>query len=127
MMLKRIDCVMFRVADVDGAIAFYRDVMGLEPLWREGDMAGLAFPEMASPGVRTELVLHNDAQIPALDVNYKVDDVVAAVAELTAAACRVVAGPFPIAIGQCAVIEDPFGNSLTLVDTTKGLRVNNLA
>ena len=78
-------------------------------------------------GSRTELVLHNKPHIPPLDVNYTVEDVPAAVAELVAAGCRVIAGPFPIAIGNCAVIADPFGNPLTLVDTTRGLRQNNLA
>jgi predicted enzyme related to lactoylglutathione lyase len=55
-------------------------------------------------------------------VNYEVEDVVAELPTLAEAGCRVVAGPFPIAIGNCAVITDPFGNSLTLVDTTKGRR-----
>ena len=51
----------------------------------------------------------------------------AALPALEEAGCRVVTGPFPIAIGNCAVITDPFGNSLTLVDMTKGPRVANLA
>jgi predicted enzyme related to lactoylglutathione lyase len=126
-MLKRVDCVMFRVTAVDAALAFYRDLMGLEALWREGDMAGLAFRETATAGARTELVLHNNPNIPQLDVNYKVDDVARAVSELATKGCSVVAGPFPIAIGNCAVITDPFGNAVTLVDTTKGPRENNLA
>jgi catechol 2,3-dioxygenase-like lactoylglutathione lyase family enzyme len=42
-MLLRIDCVMFRVDDLDSALAFYRDVMGLVPRWREENMAGLDF------------------------------------------------------------------------------------
>jgi lactoylglutathione lyase len=121
-MLLRIDCVMFRVANVDSALAFYRDVMGLVPRWREGNMAGLDFPH--TPG--TELVLHTDPNIPAVDVNYAVEDVAAALPTLMEAGCRVVAGPFPIAIGNCAVITDPFGNSLTLVDMTKGRRPANL-
>jgi hypothetical protein len=29
--------------------------------------------------------------------------------------------------GNCAVVSDPFGNSLTLVDMTKGRRTPNLA
>ena len=121
-MLRRVDCVMFRVDDVDQAVAFYRDVMGLKPLWREGDMAGLDFPE--TPG--TEIVLHKRADIPKLDVNYKVDDVTMEVERLKAAGCQVVAGPFRIAIGNCAVILDPFGNPLTLVDMTAGPRTDNL-
>lgn len=125
-MLKFVDCVMFRVDDVDAAFAFYRDTMGLVPLWREGGMVGLGFPESLAKGVSTELVLHNNPAIPKTDVNYKVDDVGAAVQALVAEGCTVVAGPFPIAIGQCAVITDPFGNSLTLVDLTTGLRAPNL-
>ena len=122
-MLQRIDCVMFRVDDLDSALAFYRDVMGLVPRWREGNMAGLDFPR--TPG--TEIVLHTDPDIPAVDVNYRVEDVAAALPALVEAGCRVVTGPFPIAIGNCAVITDPFGNNLTLVDMTKGPRVANLA
>jgi lactoylglutathione lyase len=117
-MLLRIDCVMFRVDDVDSAVAFYRDVMGLVPRWREGNQAGLEFPGTAG----TELVLHSDADIPAFDVNYEVENVTAALPTLVEAGCRVVAGPFPIAIGNCAVITDPFGNTFTLVDMTKGRR-----
>ena len=121
-MLRRVDCVMFRVDDVDQAVASYRDVLGLKPLWREGDMAGLDFPE--TPG--TQIVLHNNPNIPKVDVNYKVDGLTTEVERLKAAGCRVVAGPFPIAIGNCAVILDPFGNPLTLVDMTAGPRTDNL-
>jgi predicted enzyme related to lactoylglutathione lyase len=127
-MLRQVDCVMLRVADLDAAIAFYRDVMGLAPLWRAGDMAGLGFPDVLARGESMpELVVHTNPQIPKLDVNYKVDDVIAEVARLEAAGCQVVAGPFPIAIGNCAVVTDPFENSLTLVDTTTGPRANTLA
>lgn len=122
-MLLRIDCVMFRVDEIEPALAFYRDIMGLVPHWREGNMAGLDFP--STPG--TELVLHTDPDISAVDVNYAVEDVEAALPTLVEAGCRVVAGPFPIAIGNCAVITDPFGNSLTLVDMSKGARPANLA
>jgi catechol 2,3-dioxygenase-like lactoylglutathione lyase family enzyme len=106
-MLLRIDCVMFRVANIDPALAFYRDVMGLVPRWREGNMAGLDFLHTRG----TELVLHTDPNIPEVDVNYAVEDVAAALPTLMEAGCRVVAGPFPIAIGNCAVITDPFGTA----------------
>jgi predicted enzyme related to lactoylglutathione lyase len=60
-------------------------------------------------------------------VNYEVEDVKAALPALVEVGCRVVTGPFPIAIGNCAVLTDPFGNSLTLVDMTRGPRPANLA
>jgi hypothetical protein len=55
-------------------------------------------------------------------VNYAVEDVTAALPTPVEAGCRVVAGPFPIANGNCAVITDPFSNSRTLVDMPSGRR-----
>jgi predicted enzyme related to lactoylglutathione lyase len=31
--------------------------------------------------------------------------------------------PFDVAIGRCAVLEDPFGNVVCLLDMSKGRRV----
>ena len=33
---------------------------------------------------------------------------------------KVLAGPMDIPIGRLAVVEDPFGNRLVLLDSTKG-------
>ena len=118
-MLKKVDCVMIRVDDVDAATAYYRDVFGLRPLWREGHMSGFGFPDS-----NAEIVLQDDPNIPPvkIDVNYSVDDVAGAVERLRAAGCTIVAGPFDIPIGKCAVIVDPFGTPMTLVDMTTGPR-----
>ena len=51
-----------------------------------------------------------------------VDDVAAAVIALKAEGCVVIEGPFDVAIGLCAVIKDPFGTPLTLIDMSKGPR-----
>lgn len=120
-MLRKVDCVMIKVADLDRAVAFYRDVFGLRPLWRDDESVGLVFRDSDA-----EIVLHSMDAIPArVDVNYLVDDVAAAVRAFAAKGCRIVAGPFPIPIGKCAVIEDPFGTPLTLVDMTAGPRAEN--
>jgi predicted enzyme related to lactoylglutathione lyase len=34
---------------------------------------------------------------------------------------KVVVPPFDIQIGRCVVVEDPWGNPLVLLDTSKGL------
>jgi lactoylglutathione lyase len=120
-MLKKIDCVMIKVDDLEAAIDFYRDVFGLRTLWRDDEAVGLTFPDS-----NAEIVLHNMAGIPVrVDVNYAVADVVAAVRSLEAKGCRTLVAPFAIPIGKCAVIQDPFGTTLTLVDTTTGLREPN--
>ena len=73
-------------------------------------------------------MLHTDPNIPSsVEVHYLVDDVVAAVAHYAAEGCDVLVAPFEITVGKCAVIRDPFGTRLCILDLTKGLRPLNLA
>jgi predicted enzyme related to lactoylglutathione lyase len=58
--------------------------------------------------------------LPAdLHVYYLVDDVRAAVA---AAGCVVRTPPFEVPVGWGAVLEDPFGNPVAILDLSKGPR-----
>ena len=43
--LRKIDCVMIRVEDVEAAAAYYAKVFGLRPLWSGDGAVGLAFAE----------------------------------------------------------------------------------
>ena len=112
---------MIKVDDVDKAQEFYVRTFGMIPVWKgtyTPGAAGLRFPEGDS-----EIVLHNIADIPArVDVTYLVDDVAAALVGLQSEGCTVLEGPFDVTIGKCAVITDPFGTPLTLIDMTKGSR-----
>ena len=122
-MLRKIDCVMIRVDDVDVSAAYYAKVFGLRPKWSGDGAVGLVFAESDA-----EIVLHRHSNIPsAVEVHYLVDDVVAAVAHYAAEGCQVAVPPFDITIGKCAVIKDPFGIRLCILDTTKGLRPLNIA
>jgi len=117
-MFRKIDCVMVRVDDVASAEKFYSNVFGLKPRWREAGAVGMGMPETDA-----EIVLHSDAGIPhKVEVHYLVDDVVAAVASYAEKGCEVLAPPFDVLIGKCAVIEDPFGTSICLLDLTSGKR-----
>ena len=40
--------------------------------------------------------------------------------------CSILVEPFEIAIGQCAVIRDPFETELCILDMTKGPLENNI-
>ncbi len=121
-MLRKIDCVMIRVDDIDAAATYYAEVFGLRPQWNGDNSIGLVFPETDA-----EIVLHRDSNIPSsVEVHYLVDDVVAVVADYVAKGCRVLVKPFDITIGKCAVIQDPFGTRLCILDMTKGLRPLNL-
>jgi predicted enzyme related to lactoylglutathione lyase len=122
-MLRKIDCIMIRVEHIEAAASYYTDVFGLRPQWSGDGSIGLKFRESDS-----EIVLHRDPNIPSsIEVHYLVDDVITAVAEYAAQGCRVLVAPFDITIGKCAVIRDPFGTRLCILDMTKGARPLNLA
>lgn len=117
-MLKKIDCVMIHVVDVQAAIAYYERVFGLRRLWQDETSCGMGMPE-----TDTEIVLHNNPDLPnKVEVHYLVADVAAAVDALRQQGCEIIAAPFDIAIGKCAVIRDPFGTTLCILDMTKGPR-----
>lgn len=55
-------------------------------------------------------------------VHYLVDDVPSAVAMGQRAGCIVPEEPLDVAIGMCAVLEDPFANAVRLLDMSNGPR-----
>jgi predicted enzyme related to lactoylglutathione lyase len=116
--LKKIDCVMVYVENLAEAKSFYCRVFGLRELWNDEGSIGLGLLETDA-----EIVLHNDPTLPSkVEVYYLVENVVAAVDEYERNGCRVLVPPFPVVIGDCAVIEDPFATRLCLLDMTKGAR-----
>lgn len=117
-MLKKIDCVLIRVDDLEAAVAYYAGVFGLRVLWRDAGQVGLGLPETDA-----EIVLHSEGGVPCeVEVHYLVDNVPSAVAALVGQGCTVLVEPFEIAIGHCAVIQDPFGTRLSILDMSKGPR-----
>jgi catechol 2,3-dioxygenase-like lactoylglutathione lyase family enzyme len=107
-----VDAVVLRVPDLDAGLAFYRDSLGHAVVWRNERMAGLRLA-----GSETEMVLSLDLG-PETDL--LVQSVEDAVRVFVDAGGSVVAGPDDIPVGLVAVVRDPFGNDLTLVDLSKG-------
>lgn len=119
-MLRKISSVLIRVNDVAEAINFYSDVFGLKPIWQDqqNQQAGLLFPESDA-----EIILHCDPTISGqVVVQYLVDDVIVAVERYLEQGCAVLTEPFETRTGQGAVIQDPFGTRLYLVDMSKAPR-----
>jgi lactoylglutathione lyase len=112
--LRKIDCVMRRVRDLDAAVSYYAEAFGLRPLWRDEASVGMGLPETDA-----EIVLHVVDGIPDGAVHYLVDDVRAAAASFPGV---VRTAPFQVAIGWCAAVEDQDGNPLFLIDMTSGPR-----
>jgi GrpB-like predicted nucleotidyltransferase (UPF0157 family)/predicted enzyme related to lactoylglutathione lyase len=113
-LILKVDCLRLPVPDLEVGLAFYRDQLGHELIWRSERAAGL---RLASG--EAELVLQTEQ--PETEVDLKVASVRAAVKDIIAAGGTVVHPPFEIAIGECAVVQDPWGNALTLLDSSKGL------
>jgi lactoylglutathione lyase len=117
-MLRKINCVMMRVEDMEAAAVYYSEIFGLRRLWQDATSVGLGFPETDA-----EVVLHCNSQIPSrVDVYYLEDDVVCSVGVLRRNGCRVLSEPFDIPIGKCAVVREPFGTTLSIVDMSNGPR-----
>lgn len=113
-LLRRVDCVRLPVDNIEKGLAFYRDVMGLEPAWRDGDSAGLRMPEDGA-----EIVIHTGGGRPETDLMVRSAD--EAARRISEAGGSVAVPPFHIRIGRCCVVRDPRGNELVLLDCTKGL------
>ena len=117
-LMRKVDCVRLYVPDLDTGLAYYRDQLGHELAWRTGREVGLRMPDTDA-----EIVLHTERREPEIDL--VVDSADAAAKRVERAGGAIVAGPFDIQIGRCVVVQDPWGNQLVLLDTSKGLLVTD--
>ena len=113
-LVLKVDCIQIPVSDLEDALAFYRDRLGHELIWRTDTAVGLKLPESEA-----EIVLQTER--PQLEPNLKVDSADDATERFVKAGGSVVLPPFDIRIGRCAVVKDPFGNRLVPLDASKGL------
>ena len=116
-LFQRIDCLALPVDDVEAAVGFYRG-LGHELIWRTPTAAGLRLQNCGA-----ELVVQSER--PRAETDLAVEAVGPAVARFVAAGGRVVVEPFEIQIGQCAVVADPWGNHLVILDSSKGRLVTD--
>jgi predicted enzyme related to lactoylglutathione lyase len=112
---RSVDAVTVPVPDLDSGLRFYADALGHRVKWRN-DAVGQAGLEL--PDGDSELVLTTRQ---GYEPNWLVEDVGRAVEVLVGHGCEVTAGPFEIPVGRVAVVRDPFGNALVVVDLSKGL------
>jgi len=113
-LIRKVDCVRLYVPDLEAGLSFYRDRLGHELIWRTKTAAGLRLPESEA-----ELVIQTEDQRQEVDL--LVDSADEAAKFIEQAGGRVIVPPFDIQIGRCVVLEDPWGNPLVLLDTSKGL------
>jgi predicted enzyme related to lactoylglutathione lyase len=113
-LIRKVDCVRLYVPDLEAGLSFYREQLGHQLIWRTETAAGLRLPESDA-----ELVLQTEDQRQEVDL--LVDSADEAAKFVEQAGGKVIVPPFDIQIGRCVVLEDPWGNPLVLLDTSKGL------
>jgi len=115
---RKIDCVRLYVSDLDSGLAFYRDQLGHELIWRTERAVGLRMPETDA-----EIVL----QIldKGQEIDLRVESADAAAVHFEEAGGKIMVPPFDIQIGRAVVVQDPWGNPFVLLDASKGLLVTD--
>ena len=112
-MLRKVDRILIRVPGLAAAIPYYRDVLGLKLVRHEGRIASFRLGEGG-----TELVLHEDADLPAEATYYLVEDVRDLYKRRSSLKLTFAGPPTPAARGYRATVKDPFGTVLLLLDRT---------
>jgi predicted enzyme related to lactoylglutathione lyase len=112
--LRKVDAVMVPVPDLDSGIDFYVGRLGHPLLWRNDEIGQAA---VALTDGDTEIVLTTTLRY---EPNWLVEDVEEAAAAFDAAGGHLLSPPSDIPVGRVAVVADPFGNALVLVDLSKG-------
>jgi predicted enzyme related to lactoylglutathione lyase len=112
--LRKVDAVTLPVPDLDVGLAFYAEALGHRLLWRNDALGqvGLGLPDSD-----TELVLTTRQ---AYEPDWLVADVPAALESFTAAGGSVVVPTESTPVGRLAVVADPFGNHLVILDLSAG-------
>src|SRR5271156_5643156 len=113
-LLQYVDAVTVPVPDLDSGIAFYGGVLGHELIWRNEEAGQAA---LRTPRSETEIAL---TVRQGYEPDWKVASADVAAAVFAANGGSVIVEPTDIPIGRLAVVADPFGNRLVLLDSTKG-------
>lgn len=112
MQIRGSDFVMYHVSNLENSVTFYCDILGMTVEGKYGD----DWVELAA--TPTTLALYRpeegDPRIGGASIGLAVDDVAAAVAELTAKDVEVVWGEGESPVCHFAVIRDPDGNQVIL-------------
>ncbi len=109
--VRAVDFALYHVADLDRALAFYRDVLGLPEgeRWKK-------WVEVEAPNLTIALaLLDSTPEKPALSaIALAVDDVDGSVEKLRAAGVTILHGPDDDPVCRHASIADPDGNVIWL-------------
>lgn len=110
MQVRAVDFVVVNVADMDRAIAFYRDTLGFPVAYSHAGM----WTELESSPVTIALMLKPEGVGENATIALAVPDVYAAVEEFRAAGHSIAMEPFESPVCHMGAIVDADGNALIL-------------
>jgi lactoylglutathione lyase len=117
-MFEKVDCIRLYVENLDEGLNYYNNKLGLKIAWKMEHAIGFLMDDQ-----KTEIVIQNFDHRVETDV--KVRSVIDTVFRIKESGGKIIIEPFDIEIGKCEIIEDPFGNQMTILDSTKGLFMTN--
>ena len=112
-MLQQVDRILLRVPQLEAALRFYRDVLGLKVLRQDARLASLKLADS-----NTELVLHVDDDLPAEAVYFRVANVRELYQNREKLRLNFISVPVAVSRGYRGTVKDPFGNIMLLLDRT---------
>lgn len=107
---------MYCVTNLAAASKFYEEVLGLTRGWfdQKEEMVGFLLPDTDS-----EIVLHKDTSLPNPNISFQVDNVELFCNYYLKRGYRVELEPIEVRCGKYAVLLDPDGNKIPIIDLTK--------
>lgn len=109
------------VADMDESIAFYQDVLGFTvdntyaPAPPGAPVGCITLMKSKEGDAMVELIKDHVNEPGFYSISMEVEDMDAAMAELTDKGAKILNGPVPISVGSCAFIEDPNGVRICII------------
>lgn len=114
--LLKIDNIMYRVKDLEEGERFYREVLGLKKVWEDKERKMIGFQLEQSD---SEIVIQNNPDLSDFELSYLVENVEEFIKEREGQGLKVASGPIDVRTGKYAVLEDPDGNKIPIIDLTK--------
>ncbi len=112
--LQKVDNIMYRVKNLTEGERFYRDVLGLKKVWEDKARKMIGFRLEQSDA---EIVIHADPNLGNFEFSYLVENVEEFIKE-RGGKTKVAFGPIDVRTGKYAVLEDPDGNQIPIIDLT---------
>lgn len=108
--LKKVNAVLVKVPSIQEGLDFYCKRLGMELLWKKEDIAAVRIGDMQFV-VSTVFDPETNIMVESVDATIKVFE---------ESGGKTVTEVEDIPVGKLAVVEDAFGNRLTLMDYSKG-------